>query len=316
MYTRRSSKYGSHQAIHFENSETGNAFSIIPELGANIYKLQLSNGEKHFSVIDGPEAHELDANTFYKSTFLLPFPNRVKHGKYSFEGKTYQLPVNEPALNNALHGFICQRKFDVTAEKLASDFAIVTLKNFYLGDYEGYPFPFETTIEILLSDQDGLTIRIEAKNTTTQKLPIGIGWHPYFSFGHDIGDVLVITPQCTEIVVDRFNIPTGDKKPFNNFNKPQPVGNSNFDHCFQIDESAERVETKLISKEKDFILKVWQENSHDKFQFLQIFTPPGRRSIAIEPMTCCIDAFNNHMGLKVLNPGEKITGKFGISAGN
>lgn len=312
MYKSKSFKYGACQAIQYENSQSGNSFSIIPELGANIYRLQLNNGKKSLSLIDGATDHELDTNPFYKSTFLLPFPNRIKHGKYNFDGQSYQLPVNEPKLNNALHGFICHRKFEVMEEDLAEGSATIVLKNFYLGDYEGYPFPFETTIEITLSDEDGVTLRMDVANTTAKKIPIGMGWHPYFSFDHDIADVLLKMPPCLEVEVDQFNIPTGEKRSFDAFSRPQKIDHSNFDHCFQIDDPNNRVETILTSPAKEFSLHIWQENDIGKFQFLQIFTPPGRRSIAIEPMTCCIDAFNNQLGLVILDPGEKISAKFGL----
>ena len=54
----------------------------------------------------------------------------------------------------------------------------------------------------------------------------------------------------------------------------------------------------------------WQEA--DKFPYVQLFTPPSRKSLAIEPMTCNIDAFNNKEGLWYLEIGEKRTMEFGI----
>ena len=38
--------------------------------------------------------------------------------------------------------------------------------------------------------------------------------------------------------------------------------------------------------------------------YLQVYTPPDRKSIAIEPMTCIANAFNNGIGLKNLQPEE------------
>ena len=50
-----------------------------------------------------------------------------------------------------------------------------------------------------------------------------------------------------------------------------------------------------------------------KWNFLQVFTPPHRQSIALEPMTCNIDAFNNQDGLKMLAPKETLSGVFGVT---
>jgi aldose 1-epimerase len=46
-----------------------------------------------------------------------------------------------------------------------------------------------------------------------------------------------------------------------------------------------------------------------------IFTPPdeNRDCIAIEPMSCNTNAFNNGDGLTILEPGEKFKGKYGVS---
>ena len=306
MYKAKTLKYGAFQAIEYENDQSGNSFTIIPALGANLCKLQLHNGKKSLSVIEGVVEVAPDDNPKYKSAFLLPFPNRVKQGQYVFDGKQYQLQVNETALNNALHGFICDRKFEVTSENLTESSATVVLKNNYPGDNEGYPFPFETVIEITLSDQEGLTIAMEATNAHTEKIPIGMGWHPYFSFGHDADDMLMSIPKCVEIVTDEFCIPTGEKRLFEKFTDLQQMGDSNFDHCFEIDSQSGRVETVIKSLEKDFALHVWQEAGPGKFPYLQIYTPPQRQSIAIEPMTCCIDAFNNHLGLAVLRTRRKV----------
>src|SRR6266498_814440 len=37
---------------------------------------------------------------------LFPFPNRVKGGAYTFEGKSYQLDINETARGNHIHGLV------------------------------------------------------------------------------------------------------------------------------------------------------------------------------------------------------------------
>lgn len=57
-------------------------------------------------------------------------------------------------------------------------------------------------------------------------------------------------------------------------------------------------------------LVIWQEA--DKFAFFQIYTIPDRRSIPIEPMSGCIDVFNNKDGLLILKPEKEWKGTFGI----
>jgi aldose 1-epimerase len=50
----------------------------------------------------------------------------------------------------------------------------------------------------------------------------------------------------------------------------------------------------------------------DKYNFLQVYTPPHRNTIAIEPMTCLADAFNNKKGLIILKPSETASFSFGV----
>jgi galactose mutarotase-like enzyme len=42
----------------------------------------------------------------------------------------------------------------------------------------------------------------------------------------------------------------------------------------------------------------------EQFLFFEVFTLPARSSIALEPMTCNVDAFHNREGLVELAAGE------------
>ncbi len=37
---------------------------------------------------------------------LIPWPNRLRDGSYSWDGRTHQVPLSEPDKNNAIHGFL------------------------------------------------------------------------------------------------------------------------------------------------------------------------------------------------------------------
>ncbi|MBL7825649.1 MAG: hypothetical protein JNJ57_03390, partial [Saprospiraceae bacterium] len=80
------------------------------------------------------------------------------------------------------------------------------------------------------------------------------------------------------------------------------------DNCFQ--NSRTTGAPKLIMKGENHQLTV--QASARKFPFFQVFTPPHRESIALEPMTCNVDALNNEQGLISLKSGKKWTGKMEI----
>ena len=51
------------------------------------------------------------------------------------------------------------------------------------------------------------------------------------------------------------------------------------------------------------------EQSTDPFGFTQLFIPPARDSIAVEPVTAATDAFNRpELGLRRLEPGAALRG--------
>jgi aldose 1-epimerase len=59
-------------------------------------------------------------------------------------------------------------------------------------------------------------------------------------------------------------------------------------------------------------LRYWQEVGESGFPYVQLFTPPHRTCLAIEPMTCNIDAFNNGEGLIRVESGERRAAVFGV----
>ena len=70
--------------------------------------------------------------------------------------------------------------------------------------------------------------------------------------------------------------------------------------------------TELYDPQRDLRIVLWQETGKRKYNYLQIFTHPSRMSIAIEPMTCNIDAFNNKEGLITLKSDESFKACYGI----
>ena len=39
---------------------------------------------------------------------LFPFPNRIRDGRFTWDGRTIELPLNDPTQKNAIHGFACR----------------------------------------------------------------------------------------------------------------------------------------------------------------------------------------------------------------
>ncbi len=299
-----------------KDEKTGAGFEVIPTLGGILHQLTLTNSAgKSYQLLTKFDSHEeLVANPISKSSLLFPFPNRLAGGSYEFEGKTYQFPINEPERNNNLHGFLLRKSLKLKSVEMADDMK-VTVSYQYKKEYDYYPFSFELDITYQLDAPDQFSVFVEIKNTGTGNMPFGFGWHPYFCLGEPVKNLSLQFPKVKRVLLNKNIIPTGEKEGYNVFESLSKVGDTILDDCFVLDNPLnETAAITLWSEKQQYGVKVWQEASADKFPFIQIYTPSNDLNyLAIEPMTCSIDAFNNGDGLQVLGAGESFSGKFGVS---
>jgi aldose 1-epimerase len=312
MFTKSTSNHDGYHHLTYSDGKV--AMTIIPGLGANISSLTLHNGQKAMQVLDGLQDDEYPENRWFKSTFLFPFPNRIRDGKYAYDGQEHQLPINEPGNNNAIHGHLYNRPFELVSDECGEHDVHLTLYHAYDGGYPGYPFPFDVHLKMVLSAVEGLQVSILVTNRGTRTMPLGFGWHPYFAFGHGVDQLRLQLPPCEEIVCDGRNLPTGVERPFSHFSSLAPVGNVQLDACLHITAPGPQASARVYSELENFGLNIWQQTGQQQFDYLQIFTPPGRTSLALEPVTCGIDAFNNGLGLIHLPAGEATEATFGVQA--
>ncbi len=315
-----------------ENTETGEFATIIPGFGAVLRRLVLRRENDLYALIKAPDsAQSLLADESYASALLYPFPSRVKHGIYHFDGEAYALAMNEVSRNHALHGFVHGRSFAVVDEESTDLHAKLTLRYEYEGDTAGYPFPFSLTViyELALANRLPLGSHVEndqmcalrvsyaAQNTGPARCPAAFGWHPYFMFTEEPVDELTLSlPARSPIMLDDAMIPTS-KQPLENaetisLNEREldtpfaimPTGIPAAGHPF--------AETVLTSTKTGAKLIIGQQTGEGKLNYLVCYTPGRRDSVAIEPQTASVDAFNNGDGLVILNPGEVLSGSMWV----
>jgi len=146
-------------------------------------------------------------------------------------------------------------------------------------------------------------------------MPVGVGWHPYFQLsdaagGDTIDELQMKMPESEQVLIDKRMIPTGETNAYKNFIQYSKIGDTKLDDCFvPAQGGVKEVGVKLWSEKANCGLEIWQDKSYG---FVQLYTPPDRQSIAIEPMSCNINAFQSGDGLTVLAAGESFNGKFGV----
>lgn len=247
---------------------------------------------------------------------LLPWPNRLRGGRYSFDGVDYQVELSEPARGNAIHGFMRWRSWSA-AEHTPERVAMCAT----LHPMPGYPFALELNVAYELG-ADGLTVSTTATNVGDAACPYGAGQHPYLSPGEGTVDECVLElPARTRILTDEASaIPSGSEPvegtPFD-FRRARAIGAASVDAAFtdlERDESGRAV-TRLTGTDGGCVA-LWVDESYG---FLQLYTgdslAPSRRrtGLAVEPMTCAANAFQSGDGLIVLEPGDSLTTRWGVS---
>ncbi len=85
---------------------------IVPEAGCQC----LSYRAGTIDVIAGPASPDAWREHPHRGgvPILFPWPGRVAGAHFTFKGREYRLPVNEPARGHSIHGFACERAFRVT----------------------------------------------------------------------------------------------------------------------------------------------------------------------------------------------------------
>lgn len=305
---------GNYKEIFLKNNQTGEYVSVIPDFGATINQIALSKNGKVYELVDGCKTSEEllgDGKNTFKGSKLFPFPNRIRDGKYQFEGKEYQLPVNFPQENNAIHGLVLTENFKLLTQESGPERASVSLQYEFTGDKQGYPFKAVLLLELELN-KNGFICKTTVTNTDSSSIPVGEGWHPYFKTGTKVDELILKLPTDSLYLVDDRMIPTLQMAGVNGYNQPKKIGSDKFDTGYKVNYSGTTAQTEIIDPVQNFKLVVWQETGMNKYNFLQVYTPPHRNTIAIEPMTCLADAFNNEQGLIILNPTETLSFSFGV----
>ena len=150
---------------------------LAPQLGCNCFDLTHLPTAAH--LLRSPEsvAQLREDPNVYGTPLLFP-PNRIKDGTYTFNGRTYHLPINERH-GHHMHGFISGTAFDVealTADEFASRARFVfrsTKEKPYLPEF---PHQFTIRVEACLSGE-GLYQQVTFVNDGEDPMPLGTGFH-------------------------------------------------------------------------------------------------------------------------------------------
>lgn len=239
----------------------------------------------------------------FRSCKLSPYVCRLNKGHYSYAGRDYE--IGKFKLNgSSIHGLLYDVPFEVISHDTTDSLAMVVLKHSYLGSDSGYPFPYDLVVTYTLSQQNRLTITSEVTNRYSLAIPIADGWHPYFQLNAKIDELHFQMASDTMLEFNEELLPTGKLLDDQRFTHGALIGNTQLDNCFLLNRGAEDPACILTNQAAGLQLRIF---AHENYPYLQLYIPPQRTSIAIENLSAAPDAFNNSMGLIVLEPGETIS---------
>jgi len=284
----------------------------VVEVGGGLRALR--HGDWH--VLDGYPVDRMC--TGGRGQPLLPWPNRIDGGRYTFDGRSYQLALTEPLLGNAIHGLTRWTHWQPVERSAAR----VVLEH-RLDPQPGYPFSLTLRLHYELT-REGLTVRTSMTNAGAARCPVGVGFHPYFSCepgGARVDASLLKVPASEYVLSDARGIPTGrasvEGTPVD-FRRARAIGELVLDHAFaglaRDPDGRARVELALADQRRRITL--WLDES---YRYVQVFTgdtlPEAERrlGVAIEPMTCPANAFATGEALRVLEPSESWHCEWGLS---
>ncbi len=313
MFEIKTSIIDNIRLIKLVNLKTQEYISIVPDFGGNVNEIILRKDSCNYSILEGnTKIADICESELFRGAKLIPFANRIKDGKYSFNGKCYQLPLDCPAKIHAIHGFIYKKPMLLCEQKVTEQCALIKLNCRYLGKNTGYPFKFKMNLTYVLTGDSEFKCTTRIQNIDNCPMPLVDGWHPYFKTKGLVDMLFLKIPAKLKSEVDNQLIPTGNILPFEDFTELRKIAQAKFDTCFQLPRSEGCATTEIYDPDLNIKLNVWQETGALKYNYLQIYIPPSRSSIAIEPMTSNIDAFNNKEGLIVLQPEEFFQASYGV----
>ncbi|MCS6865133.1 MAG: aldose 1-epimerase, partial [Gemmata sp.] len=147
---------------------------------------------------------------------LFPFPGRLRHGRLTFAGREYQLPLTDATKQHAIHGFTPRNRWRVIATQTSPEFAAITGEFHLAHDLpearEQWPADFVLRVTYRLR-KHSLRVEASVQNVGANRLPCGLGYHGYFRIpGMPVSDIqgCFVQAHVHKMWHSEQQLPTGD----------------------------------------------------------------------------------------------------------
>ena len=240
---------------------------------------------------------------------LVPFCNRIRNGRASFEGREIRFPPNHPGEDSPhpLHGIAWLQPWQLEGADARN-----AQLSFAFRASEAWPWSFSAQQQFVLSDS-GLQVTIAIRNEDSVAMPAGIGHHPYFP--HHRGTYVTSRARAMWRG-DAEAMPTGLEEggAVDALRSGVELSNLDLDNNFIGWEHSARIEWPVDLHGPARVLTMQAESPLDYFV---LYCPRGVESFCAEPVSQCTDWLNllpqygrEPLGGARVAPGETLSARF------
>ena len=284
----------------------GQSLEVVPEAGGSLaaWRWETGGGTVDLLRVGHPAAVAAGGAGGLSCFPLVPYSNRIRRGRFTFEGREIALPLNFGDHPHSIHGQGWQAAWRVAEQ----DAGRVVLDYQHAAD--AWPFAYAARQTIALRP-DGLEIALDLTNRSEEAMPAGAGLHPYFAGARaarltagvagvwQVDDEVM--PTAHTALPERWDLPRG-----------RAVSELACDNVFTGWDGRARIERPDVGL-------VLELEAARPLRFLVVYAPVGEDFFCVEPVSHATDAFNRaaagdpDTGMRVLAPGETLSAALSIA---
>lgn len=160
---------------------------LHPALGARLTSLRRQSAGGTFDYLVPIDAAHFDLSRWQRAGCfpMLPFTNKFPRNTLVWRDETIR--VAAPDAPAWFHGWGMRSRWEVVeASPVHCTMALTA------AAMESWPWTYRAELRVGL-DSDGLSMSLEVLNISASPMPLGVGFHPYFSIAGDMEASLITT---------------------------------------------------------------------------------------------------------------------------
>jgi galactose mutarotase-like enzyme len=308
-FSVQAARHIEHEAVRLADTASELEAVFLPTLGMLGASLR-HRGEELLGLTDEVPRYASKGSTL-GIPLLHPWANRLGGATYRAAGRSVELDLGSPLLQLEEHGLAIHGvvgpwlPWRVREQRATPGGAMLAARLEYTTDdlLTAFPFPHALVQEVSL-DAGGLTVTTSLTPAGDGAVPITFGYHPYLHLpGLDRESWRVELPAMRRLLLDERQVPSGEEEAFAGL-----TGALDRDYDdgfagladgvrFALEAAGRRIEVTFL----------------EGYPYGQVFAPPGKDFVCIEPMTAPANALQSGDGLRLVDPGATFQAAFRIS---